>query len=98
MNRTQKANEQLAALASHLSVRREAILQAWREAVNADPELSAPTSLPRTQFNDHIPDLLDAFEKSLSTSSELQTASVSAEPTEADVFVQREIAKRLGCG
>jgi hypothetical protein len=27
---------------------------------------------------------------------ELQTASVAAEPTEAEVFVQREIAKRLG--
>jgi signal transduction histidine kinase len=65
MNRTQKTDEQLAALASHLSVRRSAILEAWREAVNADPELSAPSSLPRTQFNDHIPELLDAFEKSL---------------------------------
>jgi signal transduction histidine kinase len=65
MNRTQKTDEQLAALASHLSVRRAAILQAWREAVNADRELSAPSSLPRTQFNDHIPELLDAFEKSL---------------------------------
>ena len=65
MNRTHKADEQLAALASHLSVRREAILQAWREAVKADRELSAPSSLPRTQFNDHIPELLDEFEKSL---------------------------------
>src|SRR4029078_9703606 len=34
-------------------------------AVNADRELSAPSSLPRTQFNDHIPELLDEFEKSL---------------------------------
>src|SRR5580698_6954707 len=61
----QKTDEQLRALASHLNVRRAAILQAWREAVQADRELSAPSSLPRTQFNDHIPELLDAFEKSL---------------------------------
>ena len=30
-----------------------------------DRELTAPSSLPRTQFNDHIPELLDAFEKRL---------------------------------
>ncbi|MGZ8464711.1 MAG: hypothetical protein ACXWXT_04145, partial [Candidatus Binatia bacterium] len=36
--RTQKAAEQLIALAGHLGERRSAILQAWREAVQADPE------------------------------------------------------------
>ena len=55
MDRTQKTDEQLAALASHLSTRRVAILQAWRKSVDGDPELTAPSSLPRTQFNDHIP-------------------------------------------
>ena len=45
--------------------RRAAILQAWRKSVDNDPELTAPSSLPRTQFNDHIPELLDAFEKRL---------------------------------
>ena len=58
-------SEQLAALASHLSTRRAAILQAWRNSVDGDPELSAPSSLPRTQFNDHIPQQLDAFERRL---------------------------------
>nr|MBA3483259.1 histidine kinase [Pirellulales bacterium] len=62
MDRTQKSDEQLDALASHLSTRRAAILQAWRNPVDRDPELSAPSSLPRTQFNDHIPQQLDAFE------------------------------------
>ena len=65
MNRTQKAEEQLATLASHLSSRRAAILQCWRTSVDGDLELTAPSSLPRTQFNDHIPELLDAFEKRL---------------------------------
>ena len=79
MNRTQKADEQLAALAAHLSLRREAILQAWREAVDADRDLSAPSSLPRTQFNDHIPELLDAFEKSLQVCSHEERIATTKE-------------------
>lgn len=65
MDRTQKSNDQLEALASHLSSQRVAILQSWRSAVDNDRELTAPSSLPRTQFNDHIPELLNAFEKRL---------------------------------
>ncbi|MEO6445430.1 MAG: HAMP domain-containing sensor histidine kinase [Gemmatimonadaceae bacterium] len=65
MDRAQKTDEQLAALASHLSTRRAVILQAWRKAVDGDPELSAPSSLPPTQFYDHIPEQLDAFERRL---------------------------------
>jgi len=69
MNRTQKTDEQLAAMASHFSARRAAILQAWQQAVQADRELTTPSSLPRTLFNDHIPELLDTFEKSLRSAS-----------------------------
>src|SRR4029450_7597467 len=65
MDRTQKADEQLATLASHLTSRRAAILEAWRSSVDKDRELTAPSALPRTQFNDHIPELLNAFEKRL---------------------------------
>lgn len=65
MDRTQKSHEQLAMLAAHLSSRRTHILQAWRNSVSDDRELTAPSSLPRTQFNDHIPELLDIFEKRL---------------------------------
>jgi hypothetical protein len=65
MDRTQKTDEQLAALASHLATRRVAVLQAWRKSVDNDPELTAPSSLPRTQFNDHIPTLLDALQRRL---------------------------------
>ena len=85
MDRTQKADEQLATLASHLSSRRVGILQAWRTSVDADLELTAPSSLPRTQFNDHIPELLNAFEKRLhvwpsseSTASEQQRTEEAA--------------------
>ena len=65
MNRNPKTDEQLATLASHLTSRRPAILQVWRKSVDNDPELTAPSSLPRTQFNDHIPELLNAFEQRL---------------------------------
>jgi len=49
----------------HLSVRRNAILQAWRESSEADPAQTTVSFLTRAQFNDHIPPLLDAFERKL---------------------------------
>jgi signal transduction histidine kinase len=55
----------LAVLAAHLAARRPAILRAWQEAVEADPELTASSSLARAQFTDHIPQLLAAFERRL---------------------------------
>ena len=58
-------DKQLAALASHLATRRKAIMQAWRKAVDRDPEMNTGTSLPRAQLNDHIPDILDAFGRKL---------------------------------
>ena len=53
-------------LAAHLASRRESILFAWRRAVDADPELTMATTITRTQFIDHIPAVLDAFEHRLS--------------------------------
>ena len=60
--RTEQIDKELTALGAHLAERRRAILDAWRKAVDADHELTTASSLPRTQFNDHVPDLLDAFE------------------------------------
>jgi signal transduction histidine kinase len=67
MNSPQNSQEQRAALAAHLHQRRPAILQAWRSAVDEDPELTAPASLPRAQFNDHIPSLLDTLESQITS-------------------------------
>ena len=53
--------EQLRRLADHLTQRRPAILRAWRQSVETDPELTTASSISRTQFYDHIPQLLDAF-------------------------------------
>ena len=58
-------DEELNAVAAHLRERRPAILDAWRVAADLDPQLTTSNSLPRSQFNDHIPDVLDVFERRL---------------------------------
>ena len=59
---------QLDALAAHLAARRLPLLQAWRAAVSADSDLTTASALPRSQFYDHIPDILNAFETRLRAS------------------------------
>ncbi len=66
----QKIDAQLAALAEHLAARRPAILQAWQKAVNGDAELTTASALPRTQFFDHVPDMLDGFARKLRSAGE----------------------------
>jgi signal transduction histidine kinase len=53
------------ALAARLTRRREAILGAWRSAVENDSSLTSGSSLPRAQLVDHIPALLEGFESQL---------------------------------
>jgi signal transduction histidine kinase len=65
MNTQQTTQQQLVTLADHLRHRRAAILDAWRMRVNTDPDLTTGSSLSRTLFNDHIPDILDSFERRL---------------------------------
>lgn len=55
----------LEALAAHLASRREVILEAWRRRSLADPGQHTVGALTRTQFNDHIPQVLTAFERKL---------------------------------
>jgi len=57
--------EQFAGLAEYLAQQRSWILQAWREAVDHDPEVTTASTISRAQFNDHIPEVLDAFEREL---------------------------------
>jgi signal transduction histidine kinase len=56
---------ELAAVAKHLSNKREAILQAWQSVVKRDPTLTTGDSLPRVQLYDHIPAMLLTFEREL---------------------------------
>jgi signal transduction histidine kinase len=69
------ADEQQGMLAAWLAAKRAAILQAWRTRVQLDPELTTASSLPRSQFNDHIPALLDAYEQRLRQRSPAESAS-----------------------
>jgi signal transduction histidine kinase len=55
------ARAQLSALASELLERREAILDAWRAYGEITPGRNVAASLTRTQFNDHIPAVLDGL-------------------------------------
>jgi signal transduction histidine kinase len=65
MDRTQIIDEELNAVAAHVRERREAILDAWRTAADADPQLTTANTLPQSQFNDHIPDVLDLLARKL---------------------------------
>jgi len=55
------AREHLSALAEELRQRRDAILDAWRAYGEAVPGRTISSSLSRTQFNDHIPSVLDCL-------------------------------------
>jgi signal transduction histidine kinase len=68
----------LQALAEHLARRRESIMRAWHQALEADPELSAFSNLARAQFNDHIPAVLDGFERRLCALGTPEEAQVCA--------------------
>jgi signal transduction histidine kinase len=65
MTDSNQMKAELSALASYLGGRREQILHAWLRAVELDPQLTTPSSISRAQFNDHIPQVLDAFERRL---------------------------------
>jgi hypothetical protein len=56
---------ELDALAKHLANRRNDVLRSWHVSVELDSELTTSSSLSRAQFNAHIPQVLDAFERRL---------------------------------
>lgn len=73
MQRTTIMDRELIALADALADRRQALLQAWNDKVVADPNLTTAESLPRVQFYDHIPDILDAYERRLRTGTSAES-------------------------
>lgn len=52
-------------LTDHLAARQKMILQAWQNAIRSDTQLTTARVLGRGQLNDHIPQVLDAFEDQL---------------------------------
>ncbi|MET0261598.1 MAG: sensor histidine kinase [Rariglobus sp.] len=71
----------MAELSDYLAGRREDILQAWRRAISADEALTTASSLTRSQLNDHIPEILDAFERRL-RANQLDRAEEGSTPDE----------------
>jgi len=56
---------ELTALAQHLHAARARILRDWQESVAHDPQLETASKISQTQFYDHIPQVLEAFEHRL---------------------------------
>lgn len=56
---------QMAGLAAHLGNKRKLILKRWRTATEEAPGVTIASSLTRVQFNDHIPGVLDAYNRVL---------------------------------
>jgi hypothetical protein len=61
------AEVQRNALAAHMRSRIPALLEAWRRAIAADPDLTSGDSLPRAKLVDHLPPWLDALADGLAT-------------------------------
>jgi signal transduction histidine kinase len=99
-------HDQLAQLASYLAQRRDAIMEAWRTKVTIDPKLTTGTSLPRAQLHDHLPALLQDFERRLvAGDSQSRAAAVDEQKGDAAAhglhrwqqgFDLSEVSRELG--
>src|ERR1700744_22732 len=70
---------EFARIAAHLEVRRDQVLSRWRDSVAAAPGVSTASSLARAQFIDHIPRILDAFDRALTARSRQGEAAAEAD-------------------
>jgi signal transduction histidine kinase len=77
MNSTQDPD--FSRIAQYLLKNRDSILANWRSAVAGDPKVSAAASLARTQFLDHIPRILDAFDHALRARDRIDEKIAEAE-------------------
>lgn len=73
---------QCIALAADLRRSREALLSAWHQCVEADPELTTASSITAAQFTDNVPRVLDAFERELTASTESREHQATLEQRE----------------
>ncbi|MDB6004307.1 MAG: Two-component hybrid sensor and regulator [Prosthecobacter sp.] len=86
-----KTREQLSALAAHLGVQRESILNRWRLATENVVELTIASSLTRLQFNDHIPGVLDSFALRLRAWPDVE--SPQAQQNEKDQVIEHGLQR-----
>jgi signal transduction histidine kinase len=80
---SETSRQQRIALAAHIGGRREAILRAWRRAVEADPGLTTASTLTRRQFYDHVPHALAGLQRELSASEPGRAADAAEDQREA---------------
>src|ERR1700760_4128905 len=82
---------ELAQLADYLSEQHEAILLAWRRAIHTDAQMTSGDALPRSELFDHIPSLLQAFERGIrgATDKSAQRADDEAQDEAAAHGLQR---------
>lgn len=73
---------ELAALASHLHSRRDAILTAWSRMIRLDPDVTTAGTLSRVQFYDHMPAMLDALERTLRATHARDTLQAQSDETD----------------
>ena len=83
MSQSQQVRAALGLLATHLRQQRPSILSAWRRAVDNDPGLTTASTITRAQFIDHIPALLDAFERRLAANDSIDRAQARADEKES---------------
>jgi signal transduction histidine kinase len=74
-----RARHELAALASFLAEARDVILREWKHAVDRDPTLASASAISISQFNDHIPEVLDAFTHRLAAVDTVERALARVE-------------------
>jgi signal transduction histidine kinase len=65
MSGAEGLKDELQSLAVHLTARRPEILARWHRLVDVDEQLTTASSISRTQFYDHIPQVLEAYEHRL---------------------------------
>jgi signal transduction histidine kinase len=72
-------HSEFARVAAHLKARRGQTLAHWHRKVADDPGVGAASSLARSQFIDHIPRILDAFDRALTARSRQGEAAAEAD-------------------
>jgi signal transduction histidine kinase len=77
-------DRELEAFAARLRARQDEVLAAWRAAVQQDEQLANSRALSRSQFDDHMPDILAAFADELHQWPGAGVATAEAAQREAD--------------
>ncbi|HVN43364.1 MAG TPA: HAMP domain-containing sensor histidine kinase [Steroidobacteraceae bacterium] len=95
--------DDLARLGRHLAARRGDILKVWQTAIQRDPEITSGDALPRAQLLDHIPGILEAFERVLTEPAAAEVRAGAQAPAAAHGLQRwrqgydlREVTRELG--